>query len=271
MLVTGNAGFIGQRVVAELALKGHQSVGFDLANNQDIRDFGAVRSAAAGCGEVIHLAAADIPANHARIVETNVSGSDNVIGAAAQAGVRRVVLMSSAEAFGVFMGEAVPAYFPIDQFHPANPKEPYGQSKLAMERNGQRAVAEFGLEVICLRPPGVCDDSTRKWIRSERQKRPEFEWDPIWEYGAWIHVEDLAQACVAACFCEAPDAGFASVLVAATDNNSDEYSSRELAQKVHPEVPWRGGREYQEDPRLTLYRPDSATDLLGWSPSKCWR
>lgn len=255
----------------QLALDGHQSVGFDLADNHDVMDVAAVSSFAVGCDAVIHLAAADVPAGRGRITLTNVVGSDNVLRAAAEVGVRRVVLISSAEALGVFMGEGPPDYFPIDEAHPAHPTRAYGRSKLAMERNAELSAAELGLEVICLRPPGVCDDRTCTWIRSERRKRPSFEWEPIWEYGAWIHLEDLAEACVAACFCPAPVGGFATVLVAATDNNSDEYGSRELAQKVHLDVPWRGGDEYQEFPRLTLYRPDVATDLLRWKPSKSWK
>jgi len=255
----------------QLALKDHQPVGFDLADNQDVMDLGAVRTVAAGCSAVIHLAAADVPADNQRITLTNVDGSQNVIRAAVEAGTRRVVLISSAESLGIFMGEAPPDYFPIDNSHPVRPRTPYGRSKLAMERSGQQAAAEFGLEVVCLRPPGVCDDATREWIRSERAKRPSFEWDPIWEYGAWIHVEDLARACVAACFCPAPVGRFASVLVAATDNNSDVYGSRELAQKLHPEVPWQGGDEYQTSPRLTLYRSDAAETLLRWKPSKMWK
>ena len=84
------------------------------------------------------------------------------------------------------------------------PTTPYGAAKRAAELLAQRTVAASTLEVICLRPPGVCDDATMAAIRSLRAERASFEWDPIWEYSAWIHADDVARALVAACVCPAP-------------------------------------------------------------------
>ena len=61
-------------------------------------------------------------------------------------------------------------------------------------------------------------------IRSYRSERASYEWEPIWEYRAWIHAEDLARAFVAACLCPTPVDRYACVLVAAADVNSDLHT-----------------------------------------------
>ena len=223
-----------------------------------------------GCNVVVYLAAADDPLPPEEIVDTNLIGTKNVLDAALANGVRRVVIASSVDVLGVFMGEAPPDYLPIDDAHPTHPTTPYGAAKRAAELLAQRTVAASTLEVICLRPPGVCDDATMAAIRDRhRAERASFEWDPIWEYSAWIHADDVARALVAACVCPAPPDD-ACLLIAAADVNSDEHTGRELAALIHPGVPWRGSTAYDIDPRRSLIDATQAINLLRWSPRVPW-
>jgi UDP-glucose 4-epimerase len=270
VLVTGQRGLIGPAVVLELERQGHSAVGFDISDGQDVRDPQALSASLAGCDAVIHLAAADDPLPAEEIVDTIVVGTKTLLDLTIDSQCRRVVIASSVDALGIFMGEAPPAYLPIDDAHPARPGTPYGAAKRATELMAERVAASTGLEVVCLRPPGVCDDATMAMIRANRRERASYEWDPVWEYSAWIHVEDLARALVAACFCPPPPDGYACVLVAASDVNSDRYSGRELAALVHPTVPWRGGTQYDVDPRRSLVDTSTATQLLGWTPQVLW-
>ena len=57
---------------------------------------------------------------------------------------------------------------------------------------------------------------------------------------------------LAACFCPTPPSRYACLLIAAADVNSDEHTGPELAALVHPDVPWHGGPEYEQDLRRSL-------------------
>ena len=57
-----------------------------------------------------------------------------------------------------------------------------------------------------------------------------------------------------------------TLLISADDCALAEQTSREAAQAIHPEVPWRGGREFDEEPHRTLVDNRAAKALLGWQP-----
>lgn len=270
VVVTGAQGMLGSRIMRRLVEVGDEPVGFDMVDGQDVRDLDALVEAVRGCNAAIHLAAADVPQPADMIVETNVLGGANIIRSCVDTGVRRLVIASSVEAVGIFMGEAPPQYLPIDDGHPATPTSPYGASKRAVERLAERVAHEGDLEVICLRPPGVFDENMVKHVLRRRSERASYEWELLWEYSAWIHADDLADALIAACFCSAPPDNFACHLVAAADVNSDHHTGRELAGRVHPSVPWLGGREYDADARRSLLVTEPAQALLGWTPSVSW-
>ncbi len=124
------------------------------------------------------------------------------------------------------------------------------------------------MTIICLGPPGVWDTSTYEWVVAERHKRPSFEWDPFWEYGAFIDVRDLAAACLSAL--KDSITGFHSVFVSSDDITTSGRSSIELCQQLHPEVNWRGGSEYDEKPYRTLLNNNLAKQVLNWNPVHSW-
>ena len=162
-LITGGAGFIGSHLVRALVARGRQvRVLDDLSSGsqvnltgldvelvvEDIRNAGAVSEAMRGVDTAFHLAAfVSVPASMEDPIgcyETNVIGSLNILRAAQQAGVRRVVLASSAAIYGE-RDEVVSEYdMPV-------PVSPYAASKLSMENLAQMFTRAYGLETVCLR------------------------------------------------------------------------------------------------------------------------
>jgi UDP-glucose 4-epimerase len=271
ILLTGNRGYVGKEVESRLRDDGRGVVGVDIRDGRSILDFPALCEAAAGCDAVVHLAAHLGPetGSPGGTMETNLVGTWNVLRAASSAGVRKVVFMSSVDALGVFKGQAPPAYFPLDDDHPCTPRTPYGISKRLAEELCRHYSDATGIAVVCLRPPGVWSDSTYREIAEARRMRPEFEWSPFWEYGAFIDIRDLAAA-VAACL-DADVGGFHCHLVAADDITTSGPTSREWIERIHPTVEWRGGDEHRGDPFRSLVSCEGAKRSLGWRPTRTWR
>jgi len=165
-LVTGGAGFIGSNIVDELLRRGQKVRVLDnfatgreenLAEagkrveliRGDVRDASAVDRAVAGCDYVLHQAAlASVPRSIADPVannEVNVQGTLNVLVAAQQHGVKRVVYASSSSVYGD--SEELPK---VETMTP-NPKSPYAVAKLAAE-DYCRVFAELhGMTTVSLR------------------------------------------------------------------------------------------------------------------------
>ena len=269
IFVTGNQGRIGAVIQTQLEAHGHTVVGFDRANGDDIRDGAAVRTAAQGCDAVIHLAsllggAQDDPDE---TIAVGLSGTWHVLMAAQAEKMQRVVYFSSVNALGVFMGQRAPDYLPIDDNHPPHPSSAYGIAKRLAEEMCRHWSEKTGIATICLRPPAVWMPDTRARIVEWRTQQPEKEWTR-WEYGAFCDVRDVAAAAVLSLTC--PDPGHVTLLLCADDINSDT-PSRELAQRIHPTVPWRGGAEYAADPFRALVDAGRAKQILGWQPQYRWK
>jgi UDP-glucose 4-epimerase len=165
-LVTGGAGFIGSNTVDELVRRGHDVVVLDdlstgkAANLSDARrsirlveesvtNFEAVREACRGAGCVIHLAAqTSVPRSVKDPIETNrinVDGTLNVLVAARDAKVKRVVFASSCAVYGKT------AVLPIREVAALAPISPYGVSKQVGEAYGRLFQELYGLEFVALR------------------------------------------------------------------------------------------------------------------------
>jgi UDP-glucose 4-epimerase len=165
-LVTGGAGFIGSHIVDRLVERGDSVVVLDnlstgkLANLEqsrgsielleaDVRDLDAVRQACRGVDCVLHHAAlASVPQSIADPIsanEVNASGTLNVLVAAREAGVRRVVYSASSSVYG-----DTPA-MPIGEDRPPAPLSPYAVSKHVGELYCQVFWKLHGLETVVLR------------------------------------------------------------------------------------------------------------------------
>lgn len=268
VFLTGHRGKIGSvahRVVEEA---GHEVVGFDLADGDDMLDAPAVEKAMAGCDAVAHLAMTMGRKLKEETFESGVMGTWNILQAAERTSARRVVSYSSVNAMGIFMGEDTPDFLPIDESHPCRPGKAYGISKYLGEHACRLFTRRTGVPTICIRPPAVLTDDDIERER-ERDRDPEPDHTHHWEYGCFIHVEDLARATLCALTC--PDPGHVVLLVNAADVLSVELGSRELAQRIHPEVEWRGGPEYDDEPFRALMDTSRARQVLGWEPQYRWR
>jgi nucleoside-diphosphate-sugar epimerase len=126
-----------------------------------------------------------------------------------------------------------------------------------------------GIPIICLRPPGVWDESTYHQIIAARKKQPEYEWDPYWEYGAFIDIRHLADAILASV--ENIKNSYHCLLLASNDITTSGMSSLELVHKLHPGVKWNGDKEYDLDPFKSLVNTNKAKRILEWSPKYSWR
>lgn len=165
-LVTGGAGFIGSNIVRELLARGENVRVLDnyatgrrenLADLQapfhlfeaDIRDGQSIRPAFEGVDYVLHQAALpSVPRSVKDPVtstEVNVNGTLNVLLAARDAGVKRVVLASSSSVYG-----ANPELPKRESMRPL-PISPYAASKLADEALAAAFTHVYGLETVCLR------------------------------------------------------------------------------------------------------------------------
>ncbi len=172
VLVTGADGFIGSHLVEHLVERGVDVRAFvyynsfnswgwlDQVNDQvkqsidvfagDIRDPNGVRTAMKGCDVVLHLAALiAIPYSYHSpdtYVDTNVKGTLNVVQAARDLGVARVVHTSTSEVYGTAR------FVPITEEHPLQGQSPYSASKIGADQIALSFHASFDTPVAVIRP-----------------------------------------------------------------------------------------------------------------------
>lgn len=172
VLVTGADGFIGSHLTESLVQEGHDVRAFVLYNSfnswgwldqspksirdgldvfsGDIRDPYGVRTAMLGCDAVLHLAAlVAIPYSYhspSTYVDTNVKGTLNVLQAAKELGVRRVVHTSTSEVYGTAR------FVPITEEHPLQGQSPYSASKIGADQLAYSFYTSFDLPVVIARP-----------------------------------------------------------------------------------------------------------------------
>lgn len=162
--VTGSSGRIGRYVAQELDNVGHQVVGLDVQHDTqakggqllvDLTDAGQVYGALAGCEAVVHMGAWANPGvvPDTRTYADNTAGTFNLLQAAADLGIRRVVSASSNQVYGFF--EAPPLYAPVDEEHPCRPVNCYALSKTAGEQAAEYFSRHKGLEILSLRILGT--------------------------------------------------------------------------------------------------------------------
>lgn len=167
VLITGGAGFIGHNLALFLKEKGYSVTAFDSLERSvesavkrlkaagmlfvrgDIRDTNKLAEVLRGSDTIVHCAAyIDVEESVVKpllYLDNNVLGTVSVAKSCFDAGVRRVVYLSSAAVYGD------PVKLPVREDHPLRPLSPYGLSKLLAERVLEFYSAEHGLEVVTLR------------------------------------------------------------------------------------------------------------------------
>ena len=162
ILVTGSAGHLGEALVRSLSVKGHEVLGLDILDSAFTREVGSItdRDFVARCMRgieaVIHAATLHKPhiATHSRqqFIDTNISGTLNLLEAAVQESVASFVFTSTTSTFGDAMRPApgAPAVWVTEQLRPA-PKNIYGVTKLCAEGLCRTFARNGSLPCIVLR------------------------------------------------------------------------------------------------------------------------
>jgi nucleoside-diphosphate-sugar epimerase len=223
-LVTGGAGFIGSNIVDELVRRGHSVVALDdFSAGQDVNlaaagarvelvrgsitDLATVQAACHGADFVIHLAArTSVPRSVEDPLETNrvnVDGTLNVLVAARDARVRRVVFAGSSAAYGETPG------LPKREDMPPAPISPYGVSKLTGEIYAQVFGRNYGLENVSLRyfnvfgprqdPTSQYSGVLSRFILALLQGQPPVVFGDGEQSRDFTYIDNVVQATLLAC------------------------------------------------------------------------
>lgn len=172
ILVTGADGFIGSHLVEELVRSGFKVKAFVLYNSfnswgwldqcskdikgqfeifsGDIRDPYGVKNAMRDCNAVLHLASLiAIPYSYhspETYVDTNVKGTLNILQAAKELNIQRVIHTSTSEVYGTAK------FVPITEEHPLQGQSPYSASKIAADQLAYSFFSSFEMPVVIARP-----------------------------------------------------------------------------------------------------------------------
>lgn len=172
ILITGADGFIGSHLTETLVRMGYKVRAFTLYNSfnswgwldycspeikgqfevfaGDIRDPHGVKEAMKGCDAVLHLAALiAIPYSYHSpdtYVDTNIKGTLNVLQAARELGVKRIIHTSTSEVYGTA------CFVPITEEHPLQGQSPYSATKIAADQMAYSFYSSFDLPVVIVRP-----------------------------------------------------------------------------------------------------------------------
>ena len=276
VLVTGAAGKVGRAVVPVLRSAGHRVVATDLASaaaaadvHADLADAGQAGAliGKAGFDAVVHAAAIPSPGQHPPhvVFANNTMATFNVVEACVQAGVSRLVNISSVGVLGLHYAKRriLPDYLPIDEEHRLRPQDPYGLSKLFGEQLCDAAVWRSDLRCISLRPAWVQESASYGADLGPLIRAGQPRGVAGWPY---IDVRDLAEAVRLAVDSDLP--GHEAFYIAAPDTTGG----------VDLHASWRAANPGSTTELRPISRPDAsginsgkAQRLLGWQATRSWR
>lgn len=206
-LVTGGSGFFGTMLVERLRARGDEVRILDVRAPDpvpdgvevvmaDIRDSAATRAACRDVDIVFHnVAQVPLAQDRELFWTVNVVGTANLLVAARDAGVGKVVSTSTSAIYGI------PATNPVDEDTPPRPLEAYGRAKLEAERLCADAVVA-GLDVTIIRPRTILGHGRLGIMSMLFELVAEGAPVPVLGSGAnryqFVHAADLADACLRA-------------------------------------------------------------------------
>ncbi|MCK4953214.1 GDP-mannose 4,6-dehydratase [Candidatus Bathyarchaeota archaeon] len=211
VLITGGVGFIASHLVDTLLDKHYYVIAYDNFDSYysgkeenirhnfknpnftlikgDILDYETLRNVMKNIDVVFHLAAQPGVRysfqNPVKTNNVNVSGTLNVLRAAKEENIKKVIFASSSSVYGS------PKYMPVDEKHPTKPISIYGASKLAAENYCRIFSDKLGLPVIILRYHTVYGPRQRPDLAFFKWARQIFERKPITIYGNGTQTRDF--------------------------------------------------------------------------------
>lgn len=282
ILITGSAGHLGEALVRTLQRTGHELVSLDLLASPfttrvgSIADRALVRRCMEGVDAVLHAATLHKPhvATHARqaFVDTNVTGTLNLLEEAVRARVRAFVFTSTTSAFGRALTPApgAPAAWITEEVTPV-PKNIYGVTKTAAEDLCELFHRDHGLACVILRTSRFFPEEDdvpeiRHAYQDDNLKANEYLYRRV-------DIEDAAGAHLLAIE-KAPAIGFGRYIISATTPFSRAHLAelragapalvRRLFPAYEAEYARRGWRMFPSIDRV--YVNERARRELGWRP-----
>jgi nucleoside-diphosphate-sugar epimerase len=275
IVVTGGSGRLGQFVIRDLIAHGYQVLSIDRIPPReklctswlaDLRQSGDLFEAMRGAYGVIHLGAYQAPnlAPDAETLSNNVCSTYNVLRAAADLKVNKVVIASSTAAFGFIYAKDLwaPLYLPLDENHPSKPQDSYGLSKALGEQIADStATVHKEMMISSLRFPGVNFDLSYENFR-ERWRNPRSRASGFWTY---IDARDAAMTCRLAL--EAKFTGH-EVFIASAPKNCMIQPTLELIKEYLP----KGAKiKKMSGTHWSCVDSAKARRMLGFDPQHVWQ
>ena len=275
VIVTGGSGRAGQHVVRELVGAGHEVVNIDLTNLSDLgvefcridlTDLGEVYDAFFQFRPegVCHLAANPAPSGQARVdvFDNNVRSTYNVMQAAGDVGVARLVYASSEMATGLLTEGKVPSRIPFDEGERYPSPNAYALSKYLSEPIADSLAVRYpntafvGLRINNVIPPDRYD------MLEGRRREPATGMGNFWSY---IDARDVGTAYRAAL--EGQSSGNEVFLIAAADTSA-ELPLRELMATYYDGY---DRFDPDHDDFASAFSCAKMERFFGWKPSYGWR
>ncbi|MFZ5365202.1 MAG: NAD-dependent epimerase/dehydratase family protein [Patescibacteria group bacterium] len=283
-LITGGAGFIGANTIKYFLSQGHEVVSFDnyTAGKKeerfhspakyvegDIRDIDALNAVCAeGFDGIMHLAAlprVTYSVEHPREThDTNITGTLNVLLAARDNNIEKVVFASSSSVYGN------PDQFPVDENFVPKPISPYALHKFTGEQYCRIFSELFGLKTVVFRyfnvfgpyfdPEGPYALVIGKFIKQVKNGEPMTICGDGEYYRDYAHAFDVARANLLALTNDAVGKG---EIINIGSNNP--FSVNELAKLIGGEFIYVAERP--GDVRKTYADISKAKELLNWEPT----
>jgi UDP-glucose 4-epimerase len=281
-LVTGGSGFIGSHVVDRLVAEGAGSITvFDNRVREenlaealpsgrvrplegDVTDRAAVLDAAEGASGIFHMAVLPLgPCSEdpRRCVEVNVNGTFNVLEAAREAGVRKIVYSSASSVYGDTNDT-------MDESHPLNARTMYGASKLAGEYFLRAFHDLYGIDYVTLRYMNVYGPRQEGGLvinvlrRIQAGEAPTIMGDGRQSFD-FVHVADVAAANVRAMASDVTEGEF-------NVGGGNEVTVRQIVDRLLEATGSDLEPEVRTDQAVPMTRrvgsSEAAVDALGWTP-----
>jgi len=282
ILVTGSSGHLGEALMRALGEEGHDVIGLDVLASPhttvvgSVADRACVRSCMAGVDAVVHAATLHKPHveshRRAEFVDTNITGTLNLLEEAVAAGVSRFVFTSTTSTFGRALTpqEGAPAAWITEDVAPV-PRNIYGTTKTAAENVCELIARDHGLPCLILRtsrffPEADDRDDVRSAFDDLNIKVNELLYRRV-------DIEDVVSAHLLALE-RAPAIGFGRYIISATspvtrdDLAAIRHDLPSVVRRLFPDYEelytQKGWRMFPSIERV--YVNDRARHELGWSP-----